>query len=97
MEKFTKFDDKKTGVNPFLPPRAAKLGALLFCLKIVLILPIFLVKLVLLIILYPPYLVLHIAKYLVCLFCAVVTGWFHGSFLEAFPLTQKMNSFCGMC
>ena len=70
MEKFTKFDDKKTGVNPFIPPPVDKLSVLVWLIKLIFILPMILIKLVLLIALYPPYMILHVAKYAVRTFCS---------------------------
>lgn len=67
MEKFTKFDDKRTGINPFLPPTVTKLNILLSLIRFIGLFPIFVLKLALLCVLYPIYLALHVVKYLVSL------------------------------
>ncbi len=65
MEKFTKFDDHRTGVNPFVPVRTERMGVLLGLLKFALIVPIFVLRLALLIVLFVPYRLLHLVKYIV--------------------------------
>jgi hypothetical protein len=65
MEKYTKFDDPRTGVNPFVPnpvpPRSCVFKAMRLGFMLVLVL----VKLVLLLVVMIPFRLLHLAKYIV--------------------------------